>query len=592
MYGVIMKRYIYYSLLLVICMYAGTIFPRALLSSETILDAHHADQSRAEIIVHLTPQAHEPILASSLGVNTPSSFSIDTITFSEKPRQKNDTAVFDAPFTMTITVHAQEENVITNGTLHVEYASARTNESFLQEIVIKDNYKFNAPKNESGSDDAVYFPLDTHTTIDTQQAEPTACQPVEHKRSWSEAISLLILNNDSLVIRLLLVLLLGLLMSLTPCIYPMIPITAGILQTQGSKSFARNIALSCAYTCGIALTFAFLGLLAAYTGQLFGSILANPWFIGAIVIFLGYLALSMMGIYEMYIPKYMQPRHQTVKQGSLISAFLFGAASGTFASPCLSPGLLLLLTLVTSLQNAFLGFLLLFTFGIGLSIPLLLVGSFSSSINLLPRAGMWMVEVKKLFGILMLIMCLYFLGYILSVTQVTLLTVFLFAALAFWFYTSVKPYDNRNIKAYKYVFAVASLCLTVVTLHSYYQQRTCPIEIAEHVVWQTDLACALERAAQENKNIFIDIGAPFCSICKAIDKKLFTDESVICALQHFVLVKLDGSEDKNKAFTQDHSVKGFPTVMITDPTGTTELRRWGSELYTTQPEDFIEQLKI
>lgn len=165
--------------------------------------------------------------------------------------------------------------------------------------------------------------------------------------SWASYISTLVQTTESTSLRLILVAALGMLLSLTPCIYPMIPITVGILQSQGSRSIARNFCLALSYTMGIASTFALLGLLAAYTGLLFGSFMTKPLVIIPLVALLVYLAGSMMGFYEMYTPRLLQ-NGSSSGGGSLVSAFLFGAASGTVASPCLSPGLILLLTIVTS----------------------------------------------------------------------------------------------------------------------------------------------------------------------------------------------------------------------------------------------------
>jgi len=238
--------------------------------------------------------------------------------------------------------------------------------------------------------------------------------PALQHTSWSDYVTALVSHTDSLLLRILLVLFLGILMSLTPCIYPMIPITMGILQSQGSRSIMRNFFLALAYTIGIATTFSLLGLIAVFTGQLFGSFLTHPLVIIPVVGLLGYLGFSMLGFYDMYTPKFLQLNHSNTKNGSLLSAFLFGAASGTVASPCLSPGLVLLLSIVATLGDKLLGFILLFSFGIGLSLPLLLIGTFSSSLALLPHAGTWMVEAKKLFGFMLLGMCFYFLKNIMS----------------------------------------------------------------------------------------------------------------------------------------------------------------------------------
>lgn len=227
--------------------------------------------------------------------------------------------------------------------------------------------------------------------------------------SWREYIEGLLSKTESLWIRVLFALLLGLLLSLTPCVYPMIPITVGILQTQGSRSVLRNFLLALSYTIGIATTYALLGLSAAFTGQIFGSLLSQPFFVFMIVALLLYLAGSMIGFYEMYIPSFLTSGNQMRGGGSILSAFLFGAVAGTIASPCLSPGLVLLLTLVTAIGNKLIGFLLLFSFGVGLSIPLLIIGTFSSSLSILPSAGLWMVEIKKMFGFIMIGMCFFYL---------------------------------------------------------------------------------------------------------------------------------------------------------------------------------------
>lgn len=450
----------------------------------------------------------------------------------------------------------------------------------------------------------VFFPL-AHDSLQTSIAaidnapeveditEIASCMPVKVDKasSWSEKISNIIVTTDSLALRLLLVLLLGLFMSFTPCIYPMIPITAGILQSQASNSLLRNLLLSLSYTLGIATTFAGLGLVAAYSGQVFGNLFTHPLFILAIVALLAYLAFSMMGFYEMYIPKAFQPKNQKVKQGSLISAFLFGAASGTFASPCLSPGLVLILCIVTSLKNMFLGFLLLFSFGVGLSIPLLIIGSFSSSLSLLPRAGMWMVEVKKFFGIIMLVMCLYFLQYVLPSFAILLLASLLSFATGVWYFTQIKAYDSRTVRIFKNLIGILAIACALPLAFQAYKAYYAPAALECHAQWLTNYEQALEQAKTENKKLIVDVGAPFCSLCKAIDKTLFANSAVKNALCAFVQVKLDGSAAENKAFVQQYSIMGFPAVLIIDPTSQEVIKRWGGELYAKSAEEFISELQ-
>lgn len=413
-----------------------------------------------------------------------------------------------------------------------------------------------------------------------------------HNPTWSSYISSLIETAESVWLRIALTMVLGLLLSLTPCIYPMIPITIGILQAQGSRSLWRNFALALAYTIGIATTFACLGLIAAYSGNLFGNFMTQPAIIIPIVLLLAYLAGSTMGLYEMYTPRILQGSHTHRQNGSLLGAFLFGAASGTVASPCLSPGLLLLLSIVTTLGSYLQGFLLLFFFGIGLSIPLLIIGTCSGALTILPRAGMWMVEIKKLFGLVILAMCFYFLQNIMSYTALLRCAgATAFCLSFFYIWTAQKAYGMWHWLHYG--LAVFFGLSSVYIWQSAYQQTSACTQHAT-AFWHTDYATAKELAQRTNRPLLVDITAPYCSICKAIEKKLFADCSVQEIVQAYIPVKIDCSQTDNtvhQAFIARHKIAGAPTFLIVDANDDTVIARWGSELYNYSVEECIELLK-
>lgn len=407
--------------------------------------------------------------------------------------------------------------------------------------------------------------------------------------SWLSSFFAIATESDSLIVRLLVILLIGLLMSLTPCIYPMIPITAGILQAQGSKSFLTNFLLALSYTVGIATTFATLGLMAAFAGQAMGSLMSKPAFILPLVALLIYLALSMIGLYEMYVPKLLQPQSRAVTGGSFVSAFLFGMVSGIVASPCLSPGLVCLLCIVTAIGNKFLGFLMLFVFGIGLSIPLLVIGTFSGSLNVLPRAGMWMVEIKKLFGYMMLAMCLYFLSYITPANWMMVIITAFVMILGIIFFTYAKHAHSKIWKKIYYILALVLIAASGFLAFKTYQAFA-NTQVASHN-WQTDYTSAKQQAMDQNKKLFVDIGAPFCSICKAIDATLLSNKQVEDALNKVaVIVKVDGADSKNSELIKQYQVFGFPTILLIDPASQEVIKKWGPELYGSSPEKFIEEL--
>jgi len=214
-------------------------------------------------------------------------------------------------------------------------------------------------------------------------------------------------SHGSQIYFLLLAFLAGILVSFTPCVYPMIPITIGILQSQVAQSAWRNFGLTISYVCGIAFVHALLGYLAATSAIIFGQWLSSPWFILLMILFFMYFAFSMFGFYEIYMPRFLMKQRDVSTGGSFLGTFIFGTISGMVASPCLTPVLAFLLGFVAKLANPVMGFLTLFVFALGLGMVLILVGTFSGILVSLPRAGMWMEEIKKVFGFIMLAACVY-----------------------------------------------------------------------------------------------------------------------------------------------------------------------------------------
>ena len=195
----------------------------------------------------------------------------------------------------------------------------------------------------------------------------------------------------------------GALASLTPCIYPMIPITIGIITAQKRTSLLKNFLLSLAYGLGIATVYTTLGYLSATSNILFGRWMANPYLLGLLTLFFLYLAFSLFGFYDLTMPT-LSPSSTTSasSKGSFLYSFSLGLIAGTAASPCLTPALAVLLGYAGQQSNPLIGAAALFSFAIGLSSLLIVVATFSGSMSFLPRAGWWMEEIKKIFGFLLL----------------------------------------------------------------------------------------------------------------------------------------------------------------------------------------------
>lgn len=206
----------------------------------------------------------------------------------------------------------------------------------------------------------------------------------------------------------------GVLTSLAPCIYPMIPITAAIVGGgavgEVPRPRGRTVALTFTYVLGLALAYASVGLFAGLTGTLFGSVSTNPWLYFAMANLLIIAALAMLDVIPVRVPAWLLTRAATAgKGGSLYGVFVMGAASGLVAAPCSAPVMAAVLTWVTATKSGVLGFVYLFVFSLGMCSILILVGLSSGTLARLPRAGGWMAWVKRIFALIMLGVAEYYL---------------------------------------------------------------------------------------------------------------------------------------------------------------------------------------
>lgn len=220
--------------------------------------------------------------------------------------------------------------------------------------------------------------------------------------------------SNSPLIALPLLFIAGVLTSFTPCIYPMIPITAAIVGGQsvgeGTPSRSRVVLLTLTYVVGLALTYSILGVIAGITGTLFGAISTNPWLYFGMANLLVISALVLLDVLPLRIPSsILQRANSAGTAGRFSGAFIIGAVSGLVAAPCSAPVMAAVLTWVTTTRRAALGFVYLFTFSLGLCALLVLVGLFSGAVARLPRAGAWMVWVKRGFALVMLGVAEYYL---------------------------------------------------------------------------------------------------------------------------------------------------------------------------------------
>jgi thiol:disulfide interchange protein DsbD len=200
----------------------------------------------------------------------------------------------------------------------------------------------------------------------------------------------------------------GVLTSFTPCVYPMIPVTVTYIGGAAGGNRRRAVALSVTYVLGLALMYAALGVAAAMLGKIFGEFTRSPWVFGAVGLIIAGLGLGMLDVFT--IPALMTGlQGQGARRGGFLGAALMGVAAGFVAAPCTAPVLGLLLAYVGQTRNVVWGGSLLFVFALGLGLLLMLLGIFSGLLASLPKAGAWMVRIKKGFGLAMVLIGVWFL---------------------------------------------------------------------------------------------------------------------------------------------------------------------------------------
>ena len=384
------------------------------------------------------------------------------------------------------------------------------------------------------------------------------------------------LLQSNLILAFISVFLAGILTSFTPCIFPMLPITVSVLGYNAEKnSRMQNLSRALAYVFGIAITYSSLGVLAALTGSIFGSMLTNKYVLGGLVLLFFAMALSMWGVFEMQSPAFIRNRLGTGKTKGLGGAFMMGLAAGIVASPCVGPVLVSILTFVSTTKNVLLGFSLLFTFALGLGMLFITIGLFSSTLRRLPKSGAWMEAIKFFLGAGMWAAALYYCQFLMAQRWWLAAVALSFVGLAVWkgaFKFQGKKYIRQSFLLALFIFSSAVL---VVSL---FKPEYITTRVAQQVDgsgqgkagqpndlnWVVYSEQALKAAADEGKPVMIDFFADWCGACHELDEKTFSTNEFKQLSSEFRLVKFDATEENQavKEVLSKYGIKGLPTVIF------------------------------
>ncbi len=403
------------------------------------------------------------------------------------------------------------------------------------------------------------------------------------------------LHKDSFLMTLLSFFGFGVLLSLTPCVFPMIPILSGIIVGHGQRvTVRRGFALSLSYVVASALTYTVFGVLAALFGSNLQIIFQQPW---VIVLFSGVfvaLSFSMFGFYHLELPKSLQATlhnnsSELHRDGSLLGAAIMGALSSLIMGPCVAAPLAGALIFIGQSGDVLLGGSALFMMGMGMGLPLLILGA--SAGKLLPKAGNWLNATKAVFGVIMLSVALWMLTRILP-AEISMLLWAILLIISSIYLHALEPLPSTCTgwaKLFKGLGVVMLLYGTLLIIgyglgntnplaplvgeHSLPAEKNATVNTSkinfQRIATLDDLTQALAQASAKQQRVMLDFYADWCISCKEMEAYTFTNPQVKTALHEFVLLQVDVTKNSadDQAFLKKFNLIGPPALIFFDNTG-------------------------
>jgi thiol:disulfide interchange protein DsbD len=381
----------------------------------------------------------------------------------------------------------------------------------------------------------------------------------------------------------------GLLLSFSPCTYPMIPITVSIFAGQ-ERGVGRGFLLSLVYVGTMAVIYGLMGLIVSLVGGVFGAWLASPPVVIGIAVVFVVFAMSMFGLYEIQVPSFLRQRlGKTRTGGGVVGSVVLGTVAALVVSPCVGPFVAGILLYIATTGSPVVGFLVLFVFALGLGTLYVIIGTFSTAISKLPRSGEWMESVKKFFGFVLLLMALYFLRTLISPELLAVLTGLLLLVFGVFAggldrLTPESGYFARLRKLLgilgllvSFYLLVGSLLRSGLILPSASEWLpgggvSMESSSGDVIPWETNLEDGLTRALREGKPVLIDTWATWCVNCRILERRTFRDPAVVAEARRFVPIRMQletAGGEETKDFLSRFGLRQYtlPTTLLLDSEG-------------------------
>jgi len=356
----------------------------------------------------------------------------------------------------------------------------------------------------------------------------------------------------------------GIALNLTPCIYPLIPITVSYFGGRSTGGQRMLVSHGACYIGGLAVTNSLLGVMAALSGGLLGSLLQHPVVLVLVAAVLIFFASSLFGFWEMRLP-YSLSQAASKTYSGYFGSFFMGLTLGVVASACIGPFILGLLTWVATIGNIWIAFLIFFTLSLGLGLPLFFLALFSGQLSKLPRSGEWMLWVKKFLGWILVGMAVYFIQPLLpGAAKVLLIAAVALAASLHLGWMDPSRVQSRGFEWIRAAAAVVGLVIATALIASWVMQ-------GPGVTWQPYSEALMTEAQNLKKPVILDFYADWCAPCRELDEVTFHDPEIVKqAKKAFIMIKVDLTRKSNTVhedLLHRYNVKGVPTVAFLDREG-------------------------
>ncbi len=377
--------------------------------------------------------------------------------------------------------------------------------------------------------------------------------------------------------------LIGLALNLTPCVYPMFGVTVSIFGARSAAPTIKVLGAAMVYVLGITTMYSVLGVVAALTGGLFGAFLQNPLVLAAIGVLLLVMSLSMFGVFELQPPAWLLQKLGGNGATNVLGLFVSGLVVGVFAAPCVGPPVVALLAVVAAKADPWFGFRTFFTLALGLGAPYLVLATSSNLLQKLPRSGDWMIWVKKLFGVILVALGLFYVSLSFApqwsawVAPAALLIGGLYLG-----FIEKSAAKRKNFLMLKRIVGVAGIAGGIALI------ATAPKQALEFRPYED---VAVQQALASGKPVILEFSASWCIPCHELERSTFSDPKVIAEARNFQVFKVDLTRSDSPevaARTKQYAIQGVPTVIFLNHGAEVTEARFSGFL---PPEQFLEKMK-